>query len=135
MLEIFQEWITEEGARNIELRKADVLRPNSLPSDWKDHDLVVTAAMLEYLPRQQVKSALRNLKELLREGGTLIVFVTKRNFLTGWLGKRWWKTNVYTENEVRDLLRDVGFGRVRLKKLSSWWSGSIAVVEAVREAD
>lgn len=86
--------------------------------------------MLEYLPKQQVKQALLNLKQLLREGGILLVLVTRRNFLTGLLGKLWWKTNVYTEDEVRTVLRDVGFGKVKLKKLSSWWSSSIMVVEA-----
>jgi ubiquinone/menaquinone biosynthesis C-methylase UbiE len=133
MLEIFREWVVREGATNIELRQADVLQlpqPGSLPSDWKAHDLVITSAMLEYLPRSQVKQALRNLKQLLREGGILLVFVTKRNFLTGLLGKRWWKTNVYIDNEIRGLLLDVGFGKVKPRRLSSWWSGYILVVEA-----
>jgi SAM-dependent methyltransferase len=130
MLDIIRKWIVEEGARNITLKQADVLELESLPSEWREHDLVVSSAMLEYLPKEKVRHALRNLSQLLREGGTLLLFVTRRNFLTGWLGKRWWKTNVYEEGEIRKLLREVGFDKVEGKKLSSRWSKSIMVVEA-----
>jgi ubiquinone/menaquinone biosynthesis C-methylase UbiE len=66
MLEIFRQWIATQGAEPIELAQADVLEIEALPEHWKEHDLVVTSAMLEYLPRDRVQDALANLNRLLR---------------------------------------------------------------------
>ncbi len=37
MLDIFRKRITEEGLKNVELKQADVLNRNSLPTNWKDY--------------------------------------------------------------------------------------------------
>jgi cyclopropane fatty-acyl-phospholipid synthase-like methyltransferase len=130
MLEVFQQWISKQGANNIEIQKADVLKIDGLPFHWKDYELIVASTMLEYLPRDKVEYALKNLKQLLGTGGVLLIFITKRNFITQWLAKKWWKTNLYDEQEIRVLLNDAGFLKSEFKKLSSGWSNSIIVVEA-----
>jgi hypothetical protein len=35
----------------VEARQANVLDMDTLPADWTSYDLVVTASMLEYVPR------------------------------------------------------------------------------------
>src|SRR3990172_1007353 len=89
MLDIFRQWITTQGAENIEVKQADVLELNLLPQNWSDFDLVVSSTMLEYLPKNKVTDALANLKQLLRNDGILLVIIIKRSFLTRWLAGRW----------------------------------------------
>jgi ubiquinone/menaquinone biosynthesis C-methylase UbiE len=130
MLEVFQQWIAKQVANNIEIQKADVLEIDGLPSYWKDYELIVASTMLEYLPKGKVEYALKNLKNLLGKGGVLLIFITKRNFITQWLAKKWWKTNLYDGEEIRVLLYNAGFVKSEFKNLSSGWSSSILVIEA-----
>jgi 2-polyprenyl-3-methyl-5-hydroxy-6-metoxy-1,4-benzoquinol methylase len=130
MLDIFQQWIGENGVNFIETKQADVLAIESLPPNWKDYDLIVSSTMLEYIPKDQVHHALTNLKQLLRTEGILLVFVTKRNIITQLLAGIWWKTNVYEESEIQTFFRDAGFAEIRFKEFSRWWSNSIIVIEA-----
>ena len=103
---------------------------NTLPSYWKNYELIVASTMLEYLPRDKVEYALKNLKQLLGTGGILLIFITKRNFLTRWLAKKWWKTSLYDEQEIGDLLNSAGIAQFEFKKLSPGWASSILVIEA-----
>lgn len=132
MLDIFHQWILDTDATGIELKQADVLEIEALPSHWKEYDLIVSSTMLEYLPGDRIRDALHNLKQLLRAEGILLVFITKRNFLTEWLGKRWWKTNVFQVDEIQQIFRDVGFSAIERKRFSLLWSNSIIVIEARR---
>ncbi len=131
MLDIFSEWIKAEGAENIELEQADVLEVGLLPRDWNEFDLVVSSTMVEYLPKNKVKDALANLRQLLRNDGMLLVFITKRSFVTKLLAGRWWKTNTYTKNEIERLFREAGFEILEFKRFSqtSWWANYILVIE------
>ena len=130
MLEVFLQWIAKQKVNNIEVRKADVLEIDSFPSHWKDYELIVASTMLEYLPKDKVGYALMNLKQLLGVGGVLLIFITKRNFITRWLARKWWKTNLYEEHEIGALIHNAGFGKSEFKKLSSGWASSILVIEA-----
>ncbi len=130
MLEVFQQWIPKQGAKNIEIQKADVLEIDALPPYWKDYELIVASTMLEYLPKDKVEHALKNLRKLLSIGGILLIFITKRNFITRWLAKKWWKTNLYDEPGIVTLLNSAGFVKSEFKKLSFGWASSIIVIEA-----
>jgi hypothetical protein len=130
MLDIFRQWLLEQGAVNIELAQADVLKLEALPSHWRDYDLIVVSTMLEYLPKQEVRQALVNLRLVLRHNGILLIFLTKRNLMTRWLAVALWKTNVYSEREIQALLRDAGFQQVAFKRLSPGWANSIMAIEA-----
>jgi SAM-dependent methyltransferase len=135
MLDVLQQWAIENGAINIELRQADVLALEGLPSHWNDYDLIVSSTMLEYLPGENVRAALTNLAQRLRSNGTLLLFITRRTLLTRWLAEKWWKTRVYDEEEIHLLLRDLGFHEIKSRQLSPGWSGSIMVVEASQPPD
>ena len=129
MLAIFQRWIDRQGAKQIELRQADVL-VDTVPLHWSNYDLIVSSTMLEYLPKHEVREALTNLRQLLKAGGTLLVMITKRNIITEWLAEKWWKTNTYTADEIQTVFDDAGFDQITFKPFSPRWSNYILVVEA-----
>jgi cyclopropane fatty-acyl-phospholipid synthase-like methyltransferase len=103
---------------------------DTLPAYWKNYELIVASTVLEYLPRDKVEYALENLKQLLGTEGILLIFITKRNFITRWLAKKWWKTNLYDGQEIVTLLNSTGFVKSEFKKLSSGWANSILAIEA-----
>jgi 2-polyprenyl-3-methyl-5-hydroxy-6-metoxy-1,4-benzoquinol methylase len=130
MLDIFQGWITENGATNIEVKQADVIEIETLPAHWKDFDLIVSSTMLEYIPHERVQLVLGNLRQLLNSEGSLIVFVTKRNFLTRLLAGMWWKTNTFGETQIKEILHQAGFNDITFRQFSRGWANFIMVVEA-----
>jgi 2-polyprenyl-3-methyl-5-hydroxy-6-metoxy-1,4-benzoquinol methylase len=96
MLDLFQQWNRREGVQDIQLRQADVLDlENQLPQDWAGYDLIVSSAMLEYIPKDKLSQALGNLRKLLNHDGRLIAIVTKRTRLTTWTGAKWWGMNLF----------------------------------------
>lgn len=130
MLDIFHQEISKHGLRNIELAQADVLRLDALPSTWNEYDLIISSALLEHIPEDQMGRAVRNLKDVLRVGGVLLLLLTKRTMISRVTGKLFWKTNLFDEADVQALLKSVGFHRIEFKKLPSAWSNHILVVEA-----
>lgn len=116
MLDLFKRWISGKKAENVELSRANVLQPEQLPVEWKDYDLVVSSAMLEYLPKDEIKNALQNLRKLLKDNGTIILFITRNNILMKWLIQIWWKANMYKKNEIMEIFKDAGFSRIQFKK-------------------
>jgi hypothetical protein len=71
--------------------------------------------MLEYVPRDRFVDAIRGLRERLREGGTFVLFMTRRNPLTRMLIGRWWQSNLYTAPELADAFQRAGFSRVTFR--------------------
>lgn len=123
MLDLFKQWIPKGYDQTIMLQKADVLLlDEQLPKDWKDYDLIVSSAMLEYIPKPKISQAIRNLSNLLKEDGTILIFITKRNLLMRLLIKIWWKANMYDKNEIKQVLIEAGFKEVNFKKfLFPYW--------------
>jgi SAM-dependent methyltransferase len=122
----------------VRLAEADVLQREGLPESWRGYDLVVSASMLEYVPRARFAEALANLRARLRDGGAFVLFVTRRNPLTRILIGRWWHSNLYTRAELTAAFQRAGFGRVRFpgfplaaRHLSVWGH----VVEALASDD
>lgn len=111
----------------VELVQADVLKLKDLPPGWNNYDLIVSASMLEYVPREQFAAALSGLRELLSEDGSLILFMTRDNWLMRQLIGRWWQSNVYTSQELQDAFTTAGFSTIafrrfplRYRHLASW---------------
>lgn len=127
--------LERRSIRGIELVEANVLDLDALPAAWRDYDLVVSASMLEYVPRERFVDALRGLRDRLRDGGRFVLFVTRRNPLTHIMIGRWWQSNLYTAPELADAFQRAGFSRFTLPGfplsacyLSAWGH----VVEAER---
>ncbi len=112
MLERFRRTLRERALEGIDLAQADVLDLRALPAMWSNYDLVVSASMLEYLPRAQLRAGLSGLRSLLKEGGTCVLFITRRNWLTRPLIGRWWQSNLYAAAELQQVLRDAGFASI-----------------------
>jgi SAM-dependent methyltransferase len=112
MLSRFRAILTRSDIEGIRLMQADVLQLDALPPTWSGYDLVVTASMLEYVPRSKLPTALGALHQRLCSGGTLMLFITRNNLLMRPLIGRGWSANLYTQTEVRVALEDSGFGDV-----------------------
>jgi ubiquinone/menaquinone biosynthesis C-methylase UbiE len=131
MLDLFHQWINKEAVQNIHLQQANVLDlENQLPQDWVDFDLIVASALLEYIPKDKLSQALGNLKGLLHHQGRLLVIATKRTRLTSWTAARWWRTNLFDQEELEKELRQAGFTTIEMKKLPESWDAYMIAVEA-----
>jgi hypothetical protein len=83
--------------------------------------------MLEYLPRARLSAGLSGLRACLKDGGSLVLFITRRNWLTRPVIGRWWQSNLYTASELGQAFREAGFasatfGRFppRFRHLALW---------------
>jgi SAM-dependent methyltransferase len=119
MLEHFRETLARRRIEGIELAEANVLELSRLPASWSHYDLVVSASMLEYLPRDRLDTALSGLRSLLKEGGALVLFITRRNWLTRPLIGRWWQSNLYEKSELEQAFREAGFASVAFRHFPS----------------
>jgi SAM-dependent methyltransferase len=112
MLDRLRASLERSDVKSIRLAEANVLHLDALPADWRDYDVVVSASMLEYVPRDDLSRALRGLRERLRDGGRLVLFITRRNPFTRVLIGRWWQSNLYTAPELVQAFQAAGFSRV-----------------------
>ena len=135
MLDHLRATLDRRSIGGVELAEADVLELQALPASWRDYDLVVSASMLEFVPRERFVEALVGLRDRLREGGSLVLFITRRNPIMRLLIGRWWASNLYTASELTDAFQRAGFARFAFRAfprgartLSLWGH----VVEATR---
>jgi ubiquinone/menaquinone biosynthesis C-methylase UbiE len=112
MLGRFRATLAASAIRGVRLAQADVLQLDTLPQSWSDYDLVITAAMLEYIPRSTLPKALRTLRERLKACGTLLLFITRDNPLMRLLIGRSWSANLYRQAELRAAFEDADFTEV-----------------------
>ncbi len=109
MLNVFKDWIRKEGAEGaVTTRINNVLELETLPTQWHDYDLVVTASMLEYVPRESLPKAVAGLLERVKPGGKMIWILSGNTplmkFIVGWF----WRGNLYTKSELNEILKKVG---------------------------
>ena len=116
MLEYFRHALDKDGIEGVETAQADVLKLATLPGTWNDYDLIVSAAMLEYLPRARLVDALVELRSRLNPGGTVLLFISRDNWLMRPLIGRWWHANLYQAAELESSLRLAGFSRVAFRR-------------------
>lgn len=112
MLDRFRGTLEAEQIEDVELVQANVLELDALPETWSDYDLIVSSAMLEYLPRAQLSDALSGLRARIGVGGSFCLFISRRNWLMKPLIERWWQANLYTAAELRESLAKAGFSQV-----------------------
>ena len=135
MLDALRDKMRSLRIADVELAEANVLNLGDLPEGWHDYDLVVSASMLEYVPREEIAAAVAGLRGRLKEGGRFVLFMTRRNPMTRLLIGRWWASNLYTAPELADVFRRAGFSKFEFRtfpaeaRLLSTWGH---IVEAVR---
>jgi cyclopropane fatty-acyl-phospholipid synthase-like methyltransferase len=112
MLDRFRQTIEMHGIHDVHLAEANVLALDGLPASWTGYDLIVSASMLEYVPRTNLTAALAGLRTRLNATGTMVLFITRRNWLMRPLIGRWWRANLYTRSELLDAFRQAGFAEI-----------------------
>jgi ubiquinone/menaquinone biosynthesis C-methylase UbiE len=115
MLERFEETLQTRKITVVEARQANVLNMEALPNGWTNYDLIVSASMLEYVPRERLSDALAGLRRRLADRGRLVVFITKRNWLTRLMIGWWWRSNVYSKAELLHEFERADFSHVTFK--------------------
>jgi len=127
MLERLRASLQARRINGVELVQANVLALEALPVAWSNYDLIVSASMLEYVPREKLAAALSKLRNLLAEGGRLILFMTRDTWLMRQLIGRWWQSNVYTAEELREAFLAAGYSELafhnfplRYRYLNAW---------------
>lgn len=94
----------------VDLKQANVLELNhQLPPSWSDYDLIVSTSMLEYVPRPDFSKALSALNARLARDGTLLVVITRKNWITRVLIEWWWQAVGYSRQELREAFARAGF--------------------------
>lgn len=114
MLTRFQEKCERRGIR-IRTTQANVLELDRMPPGCSGYDLIVSASMLEYVPRERLAEALAALRLRLADNGRLVLFITKRNWLTRPLVGWWWRSNLYDRHELSTAFRQAGFPRLAFR--------------------
>ncbi|TDG11805.1 class I SAM-dependent methyltransferase [Seongchinamella unica] len=127
MLATFRSNLRKQAIGGIEVVQADVLELGTLPDSWRSYDLIISAAMMEYISPERLVEALSGLRSLLGDTGTLVLFITRRNWLTRLLIGKWWHANCYRHSELEAYLHRAGFPRITFgsfpfpyKHLSVW---------------
>jgi SAM-dependent methyltransferase len=116
MLEGFRQTLRTRAIEGIDLVQADVLQLDTLPGSWTNYDLIISASMLEYLPRDRLVDALAGLRERLNPKGCFVLFITRRNWLMRPLIGRWWEANLYDARELEEYFRRAGFSTIAFRK-------------------
>lgn len=109
MLARFQQTLKDRAIAGVELRQADVLALDALPTSWADYDLILSASMLEYLPKQELPRALDGLRARLAPNGHMLVVITRKTPETKVLIEWWWQAERYAKGELRRAFRQAGF--------------------------
>ena len=111
MLDRFQAELDSRGITVVRHRQANVLELEyQLSPTWRDYDLIVSVSMLEYVPKQSLPQALSALSARLAEDGSLLVVITRKNWITKILIECWWHAARYSRKELREAFATAGFG-------------------------
>ena len=136
MLARFQAELDSRGIIGVHLTQANVLElDQQLPSSWGNYDLILSASMLEYVATRDLSKALSALGARLAPQGTLLVVITRKNWITKILIEWWWQAARYSRRELRETfaatgLRDLIFSRFPARYF--WQNFSNHVVVAKR---
>jgi len=109
MLARFHSELESRGVSRVQIRQADVLALEALPPSWANYELIISASMLEYLPKRDFPRALAGLRSRLAPDGHILVVITRKTPETKVLIERWWHAERYTKNELLCAFDEAGF--------------------------
>ena len=138
MLAQFREALDSRNITQARLKQANVLElDQQLPSSWSSYDLIISASMLEYVARPDLSKALSALGARLAPQGTLLVVITRKNWITKIFIELWWQATRYSCRELQEAFaaagfRDLAFSRFPFRYF--WQNLSNHVVVAKRGA-
>jgi cyclopropane fatty-acyl-phospholipid synthase-like methyltransferase len=115
MLDKFRETLRTQAIEGVNIVQANALQLDTLAEGWNNFDLIVSAAMMEYLPRERLVEALSGLRLRLNKAGSLLLFITRQNWLMRLLVGHWWGANLYQATELEESLRLAGFTAIEFE--------------------
>jgi SAM-dependent methyltransferase len=115
MLDKFRETLRTQAIEGVNIVQADALQLDTLAEGWNNFDLIVSAAMMEYLPQERLVEALSGLRLRLNKTGSLLLFITRQNWLMRLLVGHWWGANLYQATELEESLRLAGFTAIEFE--------------------
>jgi SAM-dependent methyltransferase len=133
MLARFRSELESRGISRIRLQQADVRNLEALPPSWTNYDLIISASMLEYLPKEELPRALAGLHARLAPDGDILVMITRKTPETKALIEWWWKAERYTNNELLLAFGEGGFQKPRFRRFPwryFWLNRANYIVEA-----
>ncbi len=133
MLSGFQTSLDTRGINGVQLRQADVLALDQLPRSWIEYDLILSASMLEYLPKSELPRALAELRKRLSPNGRLLIVITKRSLEAKILIEWWWRSEGYSREELQQAFAAGGFRDVTFRRFPDkyfWLNGGSYAIEA-----
>ena len=133
MLSRFQMSLDTRGINGVLLRQADVLAPDQLPPSWIEYDLILSASMLEYLPKSELPRALAELRKRLSPKGSLLIVITKKSPEAKILIEWWWRSERYARDELQQAFAAGGFHDVTFRRFPDkyfWLNGGSYAIEA-----
>lgn len=137
MLDRFQSELDSRGITLVRHKQADVLElDRQLPLSWSGYDLIVSTSMLEYVARPSLSHALSALNARLAPDGTLLVVITRKNWITRILIEWWWQAARYSRQELQEAFASAGFHDLRFIRFPFryfWQNLPNHVVAAKRE--
>lgn len=112
MLRRFEVNLSRKAVTGVRLHQADLFKLEALPEDWTSYDLIVTSAMLEYLPKLRLPEGLQSLRSRLKPGGRLLLFISRKSAFNRWAMERWWRASCYDPGEIASALELAGFSKI-----------------------
>jgi ubiquinone/menaquinone biosynthesis C-methylase UbiE len=84
-------------------------------------DLILTAAMLEYVPK--IEEGLASLSRVLKSGGRMFIFMSRKTALNNLLFKSFANPRCYSPQELKNILKSVGLSKINQEhfSLSYFW--------------
>jgi 2-polyprenyl-3-methyl-5-hydroxy-6-metoxy-1,4-benzoquinol methylase len=133
MLARFQTSLDTRRISDVQLRQADVLALDQLPQSWADYDVILSASMLEYLPKNELPLALAELRNRLSPNGRIFIVITKKSPEAKILIEWWWRSEGYARDELHQAFAAGGFRDVTFRRFPDkyfWLNGGSYAAEA-----
>jgi ubiquinone/menaquinone biosynthesis C-methylase UbiE len=133
MLCRFRTTLDIRGITDVQLRQADVLALDQLPQSWVEYDLILSASMLEYLPKTELPLALAELRKRLSPNGRILILITKKSAEAKILIEWWWRSESYSREELHQAFAAGGFCDVTFRRFPGryfWLNRSSYAIEA-----
>jgi ubiquinone/menaquinone biosynthesis C-methylase UbiE len=138
MLARFRASLDTRRISDVQLREADVLALDQLPQSWANYDVILSASMLEYLPKNELPLALAELRKRLSSKGSLLVVITRKSPEAKILVEWWWRSERYARGELHQAFAAGGFRDLTFRRFPNkyfWLNGGSYAVEARPDPD
>ena len=112
MLSMLKEWIIQKNL-TIQTICMDVKNISVLDEKF---DMVISCGMIEYV---DFRNLAKELRLILKPNGKLLLLISRRSLLNFFVVKLYWKGNIYSETEIREILETENYKNIEICELSN----------------